>query len=262
VSQTAGITTAAVLTPGTINPPTNGWYAVNHGRLCMDLKPSSADSSVLTWGQDPNSSVLTLTNSVRLALKTDGAPTAANATDPIPTDLALLAPDRDDAPNLKQITGTTIGLWKVDPSAGAISNADITVCYDSLLANALGASQDSVELWTMNATTDDWSLVDPGSFALDTVDHLAYGSAQDFSYFAVSATPAPGADIEFVRAHQLDVINDPDVYSDTAYGSDAIAHPTFATPSFGVQSVPEPVGLPLLLIGAGLLGRRRRRALH
>jgi hypothetical protein len=235
-------TTAPLLTPGAILPPSNGIYAVNHGRVCLSLQPSSTDSSVLTWGENPNAPVLKLTNSVRIALTSDGT----SLDDPTLTQLALLAPDRTDAPKLSEITGTTIGLWKVGDTGGEISNANLTISYDSLLANALGATQDSVQLWTLNVPSDSWELVTPDSFALDTADHLVYGSAEDFSYFAVSAIPSPDANVEFIRAHQLAVIN----------GAPGIA----AGSSSPSSSVPEPTGLGLLAAAsAGLLGRRRRR---
>jgi hypothetical protein len=235
------------MTLGAVTPPTDGWYAVNRGRLCLGLEQSATDSSVFTWGDAPNSSVLTLTNSVRIKLNSDSAE-AAGATDPSALQLSLLAPDRSDIPNLSEITGATIGIWQVDDSTtsgvGMIGDADLTICYDSLLANAFGATQNSVELWTFNAPDDTWSEVDPATFALDTVDHLVYGSAQDFSYFAVSAPPAPDANVLFVRANQLASISDP--------AGDS------SQPPAGTQVVPEPTGLALLALGAGLLGRRRR----
>ncbi len=185
---------------------------------------------------------------MRLALGSRAAGTEADNASP--TQLALLAPDRNDAPNISEISGTPIGLWKIYSPTGSVADASLTISYDDLLANALGASQSSIELWTLNTPSDTWQLVDPTSFALDTVDHLVYGSADDFSYFAVAATPAQGADVEFIRAHQLAVIND-----------QLIASPSGQSigPGAGAsQSVPEPVALPLLALGAGLLGRRRR----
>lgn len=228
----------AALIPGTINPPSNGWYAIDHGRLCLNLEPSSTNSSVLTWGEDPNSTLLGLTNSVRMTITTD------NSDDSMPTGLALLAPDRDDVPNLSAITGTPIGLWQVESPTGEIPEANLIVNYDSLLANALGAQQSSVELWTFNLPTDAWELVPPDTFALDTADHLVYGSAEDFSYFAVSATPSPDTNIEFIIAHQLALVNGPNA----PWGGSSSS------------SVPEPGVLPLLAVTAGLLGRRRRRS--
>jgi hypothetical protein len=227
---------------GAITPPTNGWYAIDRGGLCLGLQPSPTNNSVLTWGDDPSASVLTLTNSVRLSISSS---TATN--DSTPAQLSLLAPDRGDVPNLSQIAGATIGVWQVDDAdsqPGTIADADLTICYDSLLANAMGATQNSVDLWTYNSTSDNWAPVDPATFALDTVDHLVYGSAEDFSYFAVSATPAPDANLLFIRANQLATIGDP------------------TSPSNGTQVVPEPTTLSLLALGAGLLGRRRRRAMR
>jgi RNA polymerase sigma factor (sigma-70 family) len=234
---------AAPMTLGSINPPTHGWYAINHGGVCLPLLPSTSQSSVVTWGDDPNASVLTLTNSVRLSMKT-GNTADGDSDDPMATQLSLLSPDRSDIPGLSEITGATIGVWQVDGAnsqVGTIEDADLSICYDSLLANAMGALQNSVELWTFNDPSNSWEPVNPASFALDTVDHLVYGSADDFSYFAVTATPSPDANLVFDRANQLASIGDP------------------TSAPAGSQVVPEPTGLALLAMGGGLLGRRRRR---
>jgi RNA polymerase sigma factor (sigma-70 family) len=213
----------------------DGWYAINHGRLTLPLLASATNPSVLTWGDNPNSSSLTLVNSARIALQTDGT-NAANTADPVQGKISLLATDRSDAPDLFQISGATIGLWEVQNAS--ISAADLTVCYDSVLADDLGADASSVQLWAFGNTTDAWEPV--SSFSLDTTDHLASGYAEDFNYFAVSVDPAPGHDLQDLSASDLVEVSG--------------QSPT------NIQSVPEPMGLPLLLAGAaGLLGRRRRR---
>ena len=221
-------------TAAAISAEGNGWFAVNHGRLELPLKASASDSSVLTWGDAPSAQNLSLVNSVRLDLQA-GADTS---TDPVPTELALMSPDRSDAPDLSQISGVPIGLWAVDPSAGDISSAELDICYDSSLADELGASISSLELWTLGGATDSWQPVDFNSLVVDASDHVVSGYAQDFDYFAVSVTPAPGQNAAELVAHHLSQIGD--------------------SGSGGSQSVPEPVMLPLLALGGALLGRRRR----
>jgi hypothetical protein len=256
LNQQSGISGDATSAPplGTIAPPLNGWYAIDHGRLCMNLQASPTSPTQLSWGDDPDGS-LSLINSLRLSIRSDSTGT-------LPSQLSLLSPDRSDAMNLSEITGATIGLWTIDPAAGAISDASLEIHYDTLLANALGANPDSISLWTLNAQTDQWSEVGQNYLVLDTTDSLILGSAQDFSAFAVSAIPAPGADVDFIRAHQLAMIYDSPM---RAHHDAAIAGLAAATPgnSFAssTSSIPEPVGLPLLAITLGLLGRRRRRAL-
>jgi hypothetical protein len=94
-----------------------------------------------------------------------------------------------------------------------------------------------VQLWTYSDNTDAWQPA--SSVAIDSTNHLVSGYGTDISYFAVSVTPAPGQDVENVLANHLDQFSTP--------------------PTSGSQAVPEPIGLPLLALGAGLLSRRRRR---
>jgi len=214
----------------------DGWYAIDHGRLSLPLTASSSDPSVLTWGDDPNAVSLSLVNSVRISLADAGA-TSPVATAAVPADLSLLSDDRSDVPDRFAIGGAPIGLWQVDPNGPDLASVDLTINYNAVLADALGASPSSVQLWTYSDNTDAWQTA--SSFSLDTTDHLVSGSGTDISYFAVSVTPAPGQDVEDVLANHLDQFS--------------------GQPSGGTQVVPEPLGLPLLILGAGLLGRRRRR---
>jgi hypothetical protein len=209
-----------------------GWYAINHGRLSLPLIPSAADPTVFIWGDDAKASSLSLVNSVRISMQG----TAAG----VPADLSLLSEDRSDVPDRTQINGAPIGLWQVDPSGPDLASAELTIDYNSVLADALGAAPSSVQLWTYSDNTDAWTTAD--SFSLDSADHLVSGFGTDISYFAVSVVPAPGNDVEDVLANHLTQFSD---------------KPSIQ-PSGGTQGVPEPVALPMLMLGIGLLGRRRR----
>jgi hypothetical protein len=199
-----------------------GWYAQNHGRLTLPLEPSFRRRD-FTWGEDPTDPVLDLVNSVRIQ------PAAALAA--TPGDLALLAPDRSDAPPLTGMNGVPLALWQVDPSVGDIEAADVTVRYNDTLVDKLGASESSVQLWAYSY--GDWQQVQPGTLSLDTTDHLVSGLATDFSYIAVSVPPADGVDAEQVLAEPLAAI---------------------------APTVPEPTSLGVIVLGAGLLLRRGRRS--
>jgi RNA polymerase sigma factor (sigma-70 family) len=220
---------------------TEGWYAVNHGRLTMDAYTGS-NPSVLTWGENPDDDRLGLVNSVRLELSSSAWASGTTA----PLDLSLLAPDRDDIPGLSQLDGVPIGLWEVDPAAGALPGADITVCYDAVLASELGASPSSLNLWTLGPDST-WQPVSASSLVLDTQDSLISGYSTDVSYFAVTAIPAEGTDVNQLVAEHLSQVGD---------------QPTPTIQYNAPSGVPEPTTLlPLIAIGAGLLGRRRR-AVH
>jgi RNA polymerase sigma factor (sigma-70 family) len=203
---------------------TNGWYAVDHGRLTLSLQ-RSVDGSSLVWGEDPNAPMLDLVNSVRLS---GLSPTTSNL-----TELSLLSPDRNDVPDLLGINGAPVGIWQVDPAAGEIASADLCVRYNDTLVDELGASESQVSLWTLSTITDDWQQVNPSTFSLDTADHTVSGYAQDFNYFAVAVPPAPGQDVAYLIANP----------------SGEIA---------GGQTVPEPIGIIWLATAGALLGRRRR----
>jgi len=165
---------------------------------------------------------------------TNAANTAA------PTDLSLLSIDRSDVPDRLEIGGAAIGLWQVDPSGPDLAAAELTIDYNSVLADLLGASPSSVQLWTYSDATNAWQTA--SSFSLDATDHLVSGFGTDISYFAVSVEPAPGQNVEDVLASHLA----------------QFSHQALGQPAGDVQGVPEPIGLPLLILGAGLLGRRRR----
>ncbi len=263
VDRTLDLTGFSAVTVATPSGPTaTGWYAADHGRLSLPLVGSAAaptpretvgpvaavtatgsprvdtvaaaasDTTVLTWGADPTEAVLTPVNSVRLTIHGG----------PVPTGLSLLSPDRSDAPAVPAADGAPIGLWHVD--GAPLSAVDLVVRYDDHLADELAGDESAVMLWTMDTPAGGWTSVDPSTFNLDVADHLASGSAQDVSYFAVTVPPAAGVDADQMVAHPA---------------FDLFARPA-GTADFSAATVPEPgtaaaVGLAAL---AGI-GRRRRK---
>jgi hypothetical protein len=226
-ASSGGVVTPAIVATATAGA---GFYAAHHGRLTLPLE-SSTDGKTLTWGEDPSKSKLDLVNSVRLQ-SIDLASDSSNDVHQLPKVLALLSPDREDAPTLAGMVGVPVGLWQVDPATGYIEDADLTVRYNDSLVSSLGASESSVQLWTFDDGT--WSSVDPLTVSLDTTDHVISGEGKDFSYFAVAVPPSGGVD-----AMQM------------------VASPA-AEPAPGV---PEPVGTGLVLLaGSAMLLRRRRRS--
>jgi hypothetical protein len=166
----------------------------------------------------------------------------------LPLELSLLSTDRSDVPDRYEISGAPIGLWQVDAGGADLSAAEVTIAYNSVLADLLGASPDSVRLWTFSDEKSSWQQV--SSFSLDTTDHLVSGYATNIDDIAVTVDPAPGQNVDEILAEHLAQVSG-------AAGSAV----NLAEVSGQAQGVPEPVAMPLVLMGGiALLGRRRNRA--
>ena len=159
----------------------NGWYATNTGRLELPPLYAPAGTSTQTWGENAADPVIDLVNSVRVTLH--------DVTDPAAVQIALLAPDRPEVPDLPH-GHTFIGVWSFDAGAADIAGGvDLTVRYDDGLAARLGLDESVLKLWQYRDGA--WERIADASFARDIDNHLLSGHARgDLSYFAVSA-PEP-----------------------------------------------------------------------
>jgi len=114
------------------NPPegTNGWYAVNGGRLLMPrvMMPNSDEAQSLNWGEPQDEPVIDLVNSFRM--------TAQSVTGGVNSrfDFNLLANDRADVPPAPKGM-KLIGVWEGGfyRSFGAL---DVEIRYDHVAARS------------------------------------------------------------------------------------------------------------------------------
>jgi RNA polymerase sigma factor (sigma-70 family) len=226
-----------------------GWYAADKGRVSLPLLPATTSTGTggraFVWGDEPSDLVPDMGNSVRLVIDPDGttSPTKSAAAIAAPEYLSLLSPDRDDAPSFSGLDGAPIGLWEVDPSFGDIGSADLTVAFNRLLIDELGANDSTTRLWTLGPGGT-WQQVTASSFVFNPADETVSGYATDFDYFAVTVDIPSGADTSLL-VHPLAQ----PVGGSGADGSTAVT-----------STVPEPAA-GLTAAGAILsLSRRRRRA--
>lgn len=166
------------------NPPdgSNGWYAVNGGKLLLPpLHVTSADQSY-TWGESASDPQLDLVNSVRLqpvGLKRGGDVSIA---------LMTLADNEDQFASLPSGWGV-VGLWQIDRGDMQAEAIDVTVRYNQIAAAYLPMNDQSLTFLTYdgqwNATPFDW-------VQLDRQDHLIEATlAGQFDYFAVAGPLNP-----------------------------------------------------------------------
>jgi len=124
------------------NVSTNGWYAVNKGRLILGAMTAAVGSGVvLNWGEAPDDAEIDLVNSLRFEfgeVTTSGALTGS-----------LLAADRSDVP-APPSGKALIGVWNVT-FTGSFTTLDLQARYDHAAAG--GAA---VSLLRYNTATSAW----------------------------------------------------------------------------------------------------------
>jgi hypothetical protein len=107
------------------NTTTNGWFAINGGKLELPPIPISGNGSY-NWGENPSDAQLDLVNSVRVTL--------AGVSGSGSLDIDLLHPANPAAP-LVSMSGEVVGLWDFTPSGFTFTTADLTFRYDDVLAS-------------------------------------------------------------------------------------------------------------------------------
>ena len=157
-----------------LNTGTNGWYAVNKGRLLLPSIAVAAGNHSYNWGEDNYFESTSLVNSLRVNF------TGAVAGDLV---VALLAEDRSDVAAHDGLA--FLALWNIDELAFA--NANLIFRYDDAKAAALGIDQSELNIFKLVGNT--WVLL-PGS--VDLLSKQISGSTDSFGMFAVGAVvPEP-----------------------------------------------------------------------
>ncbi len=169
------------------NPPSgsNGWYAVNGGKLTLPpLHVDSADKSY-TWGESNDDPQLDLINSVRMRVSGLRQP----------GDVSMSLENLNSDPNaFGSLPGGwgVIGLWQIDTGGMQAASIDLTVRYNQIAAAYLPMGDNLLTFLTYDGQ---WEAMDFGQVKLDLADHLITGSFDEpFGYFAVAGPldPLPG----------------------------------------------------------------------
>ncbi|HBR19865.1 MAG TPA: hypothetical protein DD726_06565 [Phycisphaerales bacterium] len=163
-----------VETYSTINTTTNGWYAVNHGRLLLPAVAVVAGNGSYNWGDDAYFTSTNLVNSFRVTF------TGASEGD---ISAALLAEDRSDVAAHNGLA--FVGIWSIDQLAFVA--ADIAFRYDDAKAAELGIDESLLNVYKL--VNGAWAVL-PGTTNL-LANQISI-STDSFGTFAVGAVvPEP-----------------------------------------------------------------------
>jgi RNA polymerase sigma factor (sigma-70 family) len=169
------------------NPPSgsNGWYAVNGGKLTLPpLHVDSADKSY-TWGESNEDPQLDLINSVRMRVSGLRQP----------GDVSLSLENLNSDPKaFGSLPGGwgVIGLWQIDADGMRADSIDLTVRYNQIAAAYLPMGNNLLTFLTYDGQ---WEAMDFSQVKLDLADHLITGSFDEpFGYFAVAGPLDPFPD--------------------------------------------------------------------
>ncbi len=155
------------------NTMTNGWFAMDGGKLELPSVPVSGDGSY-NWGEDPSDTQIDLVNSARV--------TFAGVSGSGDLDIDLLDPANAAAPNTTTFE-EVVGLWEVANTGFAFGSADLTFRYD----DASTANESKLQLFQHEGGS--WVEV-PST--LDMVNNLISATGlTSFSAFVVGAIPEP-----------------------------------------------------------------------
>jgi hypothetical protein len=157
-------------------PGTNGWFAIEHGKLTLPVVHVIPDNGKYNWGESPyggggggeigpgkGDEFIDLVNSVQAEIE--------GATDPGTLIGSLLATDRDDLP---AVPGgwTLIGAWSFEAIGFTFDKANLTFRYDDARAQQLGLNEEELRVFHYECGTwvDVTSGVDTGSKWIVTND--------------------------------------------------------------------------------------------
>ena len=125
---------------------TNGWYAVNRGKLSFKGIGIGADleSYTINLGEKEDDESIDLVNSARVVLRDVGSNHSGNIF------FALFALDHSDVQKLEGVPATAVGaMWKIHLDR-SFSTADVTFRYDHV------AAPNGVNIWRYDAAQSSW----------------------------------------------------------------------------------------------------------
>lgn len=172
---TLDMSSFASVTSTVENTTTNGWFAINGGKLKLPAVAVSASGSY-NWGENSADAQIDLVNSARL--------TFAGVTGSGSLDVALLDWANPAAPSTSTI-GQVVGMWDMTASGFTFSTADVAFRYD----DALAVNEARLKLYQYVGSA--WVMV-PST--LDTINNMIWAAGLgSLGTFAVADVPEPGA---------------------------------------------------------------------
>ncbi len=151
VDHSLVITNYDRLSIATANPAegTNGFYAVNHGKLTLTPIPTSGSSAYQTWG---GYGAPTLINAVQFS--------GISMTDHGTLLGSLYAIDNSEVPEYGR-SSKIAGIWGFDDSADSVGGtADMKFRYDQVAVSNLGLDEASISMsYNAGGVDDDWEVV-------------------------------------------------------------------------------------------------------
>jgi len=163
-----------VETYSNINTTTNGWFAVNHGRLLLPSVAVAAGNGSYNWGDDSYFTSTNLVNSFRVTF------TGASAGD---LTAALLAEDRSDVAAHDGLA--FLAVWQIDQMV--FTNANVIFRFDDAMAAELGIDESLLNVYKL--VNGAWVII-PGT--VDSFANQISISTDSFGTFAVgAAVPEP-----------------------------------------------------------------------
>ena len=219
------------------NPPdgTNGWYAIDGGRLVLPPIQVQTGTHAYTWGESPTDPVLDLVNSVRFTVHDQPAPASVS----ISLDSVTISPETNrELPGAQQFGVVSLYQLAGDRFATA-SGVHFVVRYDRAAAMQTIYSGSESQLKLYGAVDGRWVAAD--GVVLDSTNNLIAGDFSGSLQYVAVGLPLGSASIDYT----IDATN--------PVFTSSIRPGTFAPPS-----VPEPTGLGLLVIGGAIAAARRR----
>ena len=146
VNRTLDLSSFSTVTNTIENTTTNGWYAVDHGKLTLPALAIATGSNSYNWGESASDTQIDLVNSAKLSFS--NVISAGNLS------LSLLASDRDDIPT--GLDGwSLLSVYDMEADdALSFSSVDLTFRYDKALADSMGIG--SAPLYVLAYDGTDW----------------------------------------------------------------------------------------------------------